>query len=121
MSKIKTKLDAKSVRHNIPRHVPPECMHELKQIHNIAVTERFKALQIEANTALVPNGQEYLKTQKAVADLMEQVEKQYVAQMVIALGYASGTSVTIDHKNGEIAVVETANVNTIPKNEPGSN
>ena len=86
-----------------PRKVFNEAeLTELNALISLVACEKFKAIQIKGNTALIPDGQKYCEQQEAVARLMENVKQNWVSQKLTELGYEKGLNVQINGKTGEI-------------------
>lgn len=85
---------------------------ELKEfiaLNDLATVERFKAVQIKANTALIPDGQKVAETQEAIARLMENTKQGWVGSKLTEMGFESGVQVSINPDTGAVAVVPTVN------------
>lgn len=84
---------------------------EMKGIQQLATQERFKAAQVKANTALVPNARAYVNQTEAIAQLMENSLKAVLAQRLAQYGYPEGTKVRIDLKTGVIHKIKNESRN----------
>ncbi len=98
MKKNKVKTPKKR---NLTKAELTEYLH-LIQVCNV---QSWKAGQIKANTALIPNGQEVAKTEEAIARLLENSKNNWLSYVLIQCGIPSGQSVNINSKTGEIVDV----------------
>ena len=77
-------------------------LSELQELNRIVNAERFKLTQVKGNTALVPKGKEYIKTQEGIVSVLEATRESIVAKKLIGLGFQQGQPVMIDLKTGRI-------------------
>jgi len=74
---------------------------ELRELHRIAALETFKLNCVKGNTAMVPGGQEWVKQQEAIVQLLENVKNERIGQILAGCGYPQGTPITVDLKTGK--------------------
>ncbi|WP_429038063.1 hypothetical protein [Bradyrhizobium elkanii] len=78
---------------------------ELRQITLSMQHELFKAELMERNTAVIPNGQEAAKQQRAIATLLVNARTEWISFKITELGYPVGTNCSVDIQTGEIKPV----------------
>ena len=86
------------------REFTKEELAEFQELHQIFVHEKFKAEQIEKNTALIPNGQELAKQYKATTALFEGLKQNWISSKLLEMGYPKGTNVSIEMETGKIFI-----------------
>jgi len=116
----KNKLDKRSRELNQkPRaYFTSQELQEFQELVRMVNAERFKALQVKGNTALIPNhntgllklfgfkssGQELAEQLDAVATLMENIKSQWVSNKLTQLGYPVNQKVQVDLRTGFISL-----------------
>lgn len=85
-----------------PRGFTEEELKELQELVRVAAIEKFKASQVKANTALVPNGKEVAEQLEAVSRLVENFKDQWLGAKLQELGYPQGSQVGVDSRTGLI-------------------
>lgn len=88
----------------IPRELTQAELEEFQELHKLARLEAFKAAQVKANTALIPDGQKVAEQYLAISRLMENVKNQWFSQKLVELGYAQDQMVNMDIKTGKITL-----------------
>lgn len=89
-----------------PRNLNEAELKEFLALIDMVAVEKFKTIQIQNNTALIPRGQEVAKEQEAVSRLLENVKDQWMSAKLNECGVEQGVRVSIDPKTGEIKKVE---------------
>lgn len=81
--------------------LPAECL-ELQEMQRMVNARKFEAAQVKGNTALIPRGQEVAAELDAIARLLDNCTKQWVATKLKECGYQEGERCNINLSNGEI-------------------
>lgn len=89
------------------RNLNKQELQEYLEILRFCNGERWKAMQISGNTALVPNGQEVAKTQEAIANLLDNTKNNWLSQVLTECGVPKGQAVNINSVTGEIQDTKT--------------
>jgi exonuclease III len=84
------------------KNLNKEQLKVLRAIRKVVEAERFKADQIKGNTSLLYNGQELSKEYSGVATLMENTEKNILANILTKLGYEQGKNYAVDLETGVV-------------------
>ena len=84
------------------RDLTPQETLQLQEIVRIASAEKFKAENIKANTALIPDGQKLAEQTLVVAQLLEKVKNTYISTKLIECGYHVADKCYINLTTGEV-------------------
>ncbi len=90
---------------NRPRRLKAAELAEIQEMCRIVAHEKWKAMHIKGNTALLPNGQELSRQAEALTMLLENEKNLFVSEKLASLGYDAGTPVSLDLKTGDIKLV----------------
>jgi len=85
-------------------NLTPEESLELNEMLRLVNSRKFEAAQVKANTALIPDGQKLGEQLEAVAIVLENIQRQWVAQHLLAHGWEDGTKCNINLNTGEITL-----------------
>jgi len=77
-------------------------LEELREFTRMVNYEKFKLIQVENNTLLIPRGKDLAKQQKALVELYERVKGEFVGRKLRELGFEQNEKVNIGLNNGRI-------------------
>jgi len=77
-------------------------LEELREFTRMVNYEKFKLIQVENNTLLIPGGKDLAKQQKALVELYERVKGEFVGRKLRELGFEQNEKVNIGLNNGRI-------------------
>lgn len=75
---------------------------ELREINKVLKTERFKAYIVAKNSYRVFKGQQWLKTQTDLINLLEEEQNNLISAVAQRLGFEIGIPVEVDLENGKL-------------------
>lgn len=85
-----------------PRQFTDSEVLELQELHRLVGHKEFEARQVRGNSLLIPNGAEYADQIEAVARLLANTKKHWIAQKLAECGWPTTQRVSIDMKTGVI-------------------
>jgi len=84
----------------------PEETLELQEMIRLINSRHFEVAQIKNNTALIEDGQKFLKQMESLSQILEGVKSLWVNQKLAEHGYENGIRCNINLMTGEI-ILET--------------
>lgn len=84
------------------RNLTAQELNELQELTRVASAEKWKAMQVKGNTALVPDGQKYSEQSEAVSRLLENIRNQWLSAKLAECGAVKDEEVSINLQTGEI-------------------
>lgn len=100
-------LEEKGVMPTAKRNLTQQELTELQEMQRLVNQRKFEAIQIKANTALIPRGQEVAEELDAIARLLENTKDRWFSSKLIECGYAPGAQIALDLSTGELSSVNT--------------
>ena len=88
------------------RNFTPEETLQFQEMNRLVNARKWELEQLKANTALIPNGQDYVKQLEAVANVLDDVSRQWISRTLEACGYPNGTKCDLNLSTGEITLHE---------------
>lgn len=99
-----------SIFKKTPRKLTKAELMEIQELQRIAASEKFKADQMEKNTALFnaegQSGKLLAANQRKLAETCERVKNEHVSGKLAELGYKNNEKVTIDVFKNKISVIK---------------
>lgn len=75
---------------------------DFNMISNLVTARKFELAQLQGNTALIPDGQAFIKQLEAVVTVLDDVSKLWIAKKLTECGYPNGTKCSLNMTTGEI-------------------
>ena len=82
------------------RRLTKQELGELRELSSLIRHEQFKLVVVEKNTVNVHKGQDWVKAQKGMIQLLENEKSNLVSKCLHSIGYADGANISIDLKTG---------------------
>lgn len=89
----------------LPRAMTFEEIEMLRELTRLCNQERFKAAQVEGNTARIREGRKYAEQLKQSAEIYDGVRSSHISQLLVNLGYPPGTRANIELRTGKVFVL----------------
>lgn len=90
----------------IPRKMNFEELEMLRELTRLCNQERFKALQVERNTARIREGRKYAEQLKQSFEIYDGVRTSHISQLLVNLGYPAGTRANVELRTGKVIVLK---------------
>lgn len=87
------------------KNINKEELYELQEINRIIIGEKWKLLQIQENTALIPEGQKLKEQLEKVIEVLEKKKFEHIGQLLAHLGYPPKVEAMVNFKTGKITIV----------------
>ena len=101
-----------SVEVKVKSNLTPEETLELQEMIRLINSRHFEVAQIKNNTALIEDGQKFLKQMESLSQILEGVKSLWVNQKLAEHGYVNGTKCQINLTTGHIIESEDEPTNS---------
>jgi len=88
------------------RDLTQQELKEYIELLRVCNAQHWRTAQIKANTSLVHNGLEVVKTEESVSVLLETNKNNWLSQVLISCGVPAGQAVNINSETGAIEYTE---------------
>lgn len=89
------------------RNLNQQELREYIGIVTLCNNQKWRAMQIANNTALIPRGKEIAKEEEAISNLLENAKNNWIAQVLKGCGVLPGQAVNINSHTGVIEYAKT--------------
>jgi hypothetical protein len=106
---------------NKNKRLSAEDLREVRELNQLVMWKIWELAQLKDNTALLTNGQMYVKNLEEVINILETKKRMVVGMKLTALGCPQNKGHSINLKTGEItmdAVITTPVAPVMPAEQP---